>query len=70
MRAHLSRSSSVVELLGTGLMSGVLTREWKSSVKPSREGGRGRGDEVVLRDMVRRWWIVPRVWDSFEAVES
>jgi hypothetical protein len=54
-------------------MRGVLTREWKSSVKPSREGGSGRGDEVDVREMVRRWWIVPLVYADgleLEVVES
>jgi len=58
-----------VELLGTGVIKGVETREWKSSLNPSRLGGRGRGDEVVVREMVRRWWIVPVVYDCEEVEE-
>jgi hypothetical protein len=54
------------------VIRGVETREWKSSLNPSRLGGRGRGDEVEVREIVRRWWIVPVVYDSegAEEVES
>ena len=39
-------------------------------MKPSRLGGRGAGMEVLVREIVRRWWIVPCVWEVVEMVES